>query len=150
VRASPEAVFAYLDDHERFSAHMTKSSWMMAGGKMTTAVDEGGGQAVGSHIRMAGTILGIRLALDEVVTLREPPHRKVWETTGEPSLLVIGPYRMGVGLSSTGTGTLLTVFLDYRLPRRRAWLGRLFGGLYARWCVRQMLLGAVEEFGPAS
>ena len=45
---------------------------------------------------MNGRILGLKLSLDEVVTERDPPARKVWETVGVPRLLVIGPYRMGL------------------------------------------------------
>lgn len=32
ISASPEDVFAYVDDHKRFSSHMNQSSWMMGGG----------------------------------------------------------------------------------------------------------------------
>jgi hypothetical protein len=27
------------------------------------------------------------------------------------------------------------------------WLGLLFGGVYAKWCVKQMLAGASKQFG---
>ena len=63
ILASPKEVFNYVDDHSRFSSHMNQSSWMLGGGKMETFVDAGNGQKVGSHIRMAGRALGIRLLL---------------------------------------------------------------------------------------
>ena len=136
--ASPPQVFAFADDHSRLSSHMNESSWMMGGGRMSVETDEGNGQAVGSHIR-----------LDEVVTRREPPSHKVWETVGTPRLLVIGAYRMGVHIAPENGGSRLQVFIDYDLPTGWAtyWLGRLFGGVYARWCVRQMLTGASAHFG---
>ena len=146
--APPEQVFAFADDHSRLSSHMNDSSWMMGGGRMSVVADEGGGQAVGSHIRLGGRVFGVRLFLDEVVTRRQPPFHKVWETVGMPRLLVIGAYRMGVHITPDNDGSRLRVFIDYERPTGRAtyWLGRLFGGVYARWCVRQMLAGASAHF----
>ncbi|HSQ51972.1 MAG TPA: hypothetical protein VLL94_11980 [Nitrospiraceae bacterium] len=115
---------------------------------MEVVLDEGRGQKVGSQIRLVGRVFGIELSVDEVVTERNPPHRKVWETTGSPKLLVIGPYRMGFDLSTTENGLMLHVFIDYALPERAParWLGHLFGKYYARWCTQQMVDDAVKHF----
>ncbi len=115
---------------------------------MKTMPDERRGKVVGSHIRMSGKILGLELSLDEVVTERQPPIRKVWETVGSPRLLVIGPYRMGFEVVPSGNGSRFRVFIDYALPPRwpARWLGRLFGGYYARWCTRTMVDDAVRQF----
>lgn len=148
VRASVGDVFAHLDDHTRLSSHMSQSSWRMGGGRMETTVDEGGGRRGGSHVRMNGRAFGIALSLDEVVTERTPPVRKVWETVGSPRLLVIGPYRMGFEVTPGPAGSLLKVFIDYALPAASAsrWLGRLFGRYYARWCTETMVADAVRHF----
>ena len=66
-------------DQERFSAHMMKSSVMMAGTTMEFEFDERRGQAVGSRIGLSGKVLGLALEGVEVVTERDPPRRKVWE-----------------------------------------------------------------------
>ena len=71
IDGSPEEVFGFVDDHARFSSHMTDSSWMMAGGRMNVELDDGKGRAVGSHIRLSGRVLGVRLHLDEVITRRD-------------------------------------------------------------------------------
>jgi hypothetical protein len=149
VNAAPESVFDYVDDHSRFSSHMEQSSWMMAGSRMSVELDAAQGRAVGSHIKLAGRVLGVRLFLDEVVTRRNPPGEKVWQTVGPLRLLVIGPYTMGVLIDADGHRSRLRVFIDYELPSGLGtyWLGRLFGGIYARWCVNQMLQGAVAHFG---
>src|SRR3990172_10608589 len=127
VNAPPEEVFAYVDDHARFSSHMSQSSWMMGGGKMDTQVDEGKGQTIGSHIRMGGKVFGIHLSFDEIVTERIPPNRKVWQTVGNPKLLVIGNYQMGVEVTSGNSKSKLKVFIDYELPEGAAkLLGILF------------------------
>jgi hypothetical protein len=148
IDAPPHEVFAFIDDHARFSSHMSKSSWMMGGGRMSIDLDAAKGQAVGSHIRFSGTVFGIRLSLDEVVTRRSPPTDKVWETVGAPRLLVIGSYTMGIQITPENGGSHLRVFLDYGVPCRWAtrWLGLLFAGLYARWCVEQMIAGASKHF----
>ena len=150
INASPEDVFAFVDDHSRFASHMSESSWMMGGGHMVVELDEANGQAVGSHIRLGGRIFGVSLYLDEVVTRRDPPTNKEWETVGAPRLLVIGAYSMGVQVTPEPGGSRLRVFIDYRLPDGRVtrWLGWLFGRLYARWCVDQMLTGVVKQLVP--
>jgi hypothetical protein len=139
IAAPVESVFAFLDGPERLAAHMSEPSWKMAGGRMTVDVDAGGGRAVGSHIRLRGSAFGIPLSLDEVVTGRDPPRSKEWETVGEPRLLVIGAYRMGFEVRPSGGGSDLRIFIDYEPPSRNAWLGRLLGATYASWCVRMML-----------
>ena len=148
VSAEPHKVFALLDDQTRLAEHMGKPSLMMGGGKMTYELDEQKGQAVGSHIRMGGSAFGWRLSLDEVVTERIPPRRKVWQTVGTPRLVVIGSYEMGFELTKAGAGSALEVWIDYDLPPRG--LGRFvpaLGDAYARWCVKQMANDAVRAFG---
>lgn len=148
IDASPEVAFAFIDDHARFSSHMNESSWMMGGGRMSVGLDAAKGQAVGSHISLSGRVFGVRLSVDEVVTRREPPINKVWETVDVPRLLVIGAYTMGVQITPVDGRSRMRVFIDYELPKGWAtyWLGLLFSGFYARWCVDQMLRGAVKTF----
>jgi hypothetical protein len=115
---------------------------------MRVEVDEGLGQRVGSRIRLAGRVLGFELSVEEVVTERSPPFRKVWETTGSPNLLVVGHYRMGFDLSPRGSESMLRVFIDYALPKGAPaqFLGPLFGRYYARWCTQQMVDDTVKHF----
>ena len=145
--APPEAVFARLDDQTRLAKHMDQPSMMMGGGRMTYGFDTAKGQAVGSHIRMGGEAFGLKLAVEEVVTEREPPRRKVWKTIGVPTLVVIGPYEMGFELEPSAGGSHLRVWIDYDLPA--AGLGRWvpwLGAFYARWCVGQMVQDAAHNF----
>ena len=119
---------------------------MMGGGRMEVSVDEGRGQKVGSHIRLGGTAFGIQLFLDEVVTRHEPPRIKTWETVGDLRLLVVGHYKMGIEITPRGSDSMMRVYIDYGLPTTNVWLGRLFGGMYAKWCVGQMISGALDQF----
>jgi len=148
IAGSPEEVFSYVDDDANFSSHMNKSSWMMGGGKMETRVDEGKGQKVGSHIQMSGEVFWVTVSLDEVITEHEPPLRKTWETVGTPKLIVIGDYQMGLEVKPEDANSNLTVSIDYSLPesRKTRWIGQLFGGMYAKWCVGQMVNGTKNYF----
>ena len=148
VQAPMDQVFAHVDDHTRLSSHMSEPSWRTGGGRMVTELDSSRGQQVGSRIRLSGRVFGVGLSVEEIVTERNPPRRKVWETTGTPRLLVIGRCRMGFELSPRGKGSMLCVFIEYALPGRALarCLGRLFGRYYARWCTQQMVDDAVKHF----
>ena len=148
IPASQAEVFAYLDDQTRLAAHMEKRSMMMLGGRMTYAFDAGQGRAVGSVIRMGGHFLGLALVVVEVVTERTPPASKTWETRGPQRLLIIDSYVMGFETRAITEGTNARVYIDYRLPSSLPgrWLGLLFAGVYARWCVSRMLDDASRHF----
>ena len=148
VQAPMDQLFAHIDDHTRLSSHMSERSWRTGGGRMETEIDSGRGQKIGSRIRLSGRVFGVGLSVEEIVVERDPPRRKVWETTGTPKLLVIGRYRMGFELSPRGKWSMLRVFIEYALPERglARWLGRLFGRYYARWCTQQMVDDAVKHF----
>lgn len=146
IPRSAEDIFSYIDDHNNLSSHMNKSSWMMAGSRMETSIDAAHGQEVGSHIKMNGKIFGINLFLDEIITRREPPRAKAWETVGDLKLLVIGHYRIGVEIKPQDSNSSFRVSIDYNLPTTNAWLGKLFGGYYAKWCVEQMIKNTKNYF----
>ena len=148
VKAPVDRVFAHLDDPKALAAHMGKSSMMMMGSRMYIDVDADGGRVVGSKIRMQGRMMGIPLSLEEVITERQVPSRKVWETIGTPNLLVVAHYRMGFELTPRGDSSMVRVFIDYSLPTTApgSWLGRLLGGVYARWCTKQIAEDAARQF----
>ena len=149
VHAPVDQVFAYLDDPKALAAHMGQSSLMMMGSRMLIDVDADGGRAVGSHIRVQGRMMGIPLSLEEMITERQVPRRKVWQTIGTPNLLIMAHYHMGFELTPSGDSSMVRVFIDYSLPTTApgSWLGRLLGGVYARWCTTQMADGAARHFG---
>ena len=121
---------------------------MMFGSRMNMHVDDGRGQRVGSIIKLDGKVLGLRLRVEEAVVERTPPSKKVWETIGDPELLVIGPYRMGFEIVPSGVRSTLRVFIDYDLPRTGLgrWFGPWLGAFYAQWCTRQMAQDAKRHF----
>ena len=115
---------------------------------MELELDEQQGRSVGSRSRLAGHVFGIGLSVEEIVTEYQPPRLKVWETAGEPRLLVLARYRLGFEVTSEGSGSVLRVFIDYGLPETGLgrWCGVLFGNYYAKWCTRRMLEDAVMHF----
>lgn len=151
VAADAQRLFAHLDDQRRLASHMEKPSLMTAGASMHFETDVQRGQAVGSVIRMSGRVLGLHLAVEEIVTEYGPPLRKTWETIGTPRLLVIDAYRMGFAISAQASGSRLLVFIDYRLPAHglARVLGRLLGRSYAAWCTRKMAGDAAAAFARA-
>ena len=86
--------------------------------------------------------------LHEAVVERQPPRLKTWETEGEPRLVVIGNYCMGFQMAPSVSGSLLTVFIDSRLPSGQPgrWLGRALAHAYARWCCARMVEDAQQAF----
>ena len=151
ANAPVDRVFAYLDDPKALAAHMGESSMMMTGSRMSIDVDADCGRVIGSKIRMHGRVMGIPLSLEEVITERQVPYRKVWATIGTPNLLVMAHYRMGFELTRQGDSSLVRVFIDYSLPTKPlgSWLGRLLGGVYAHWCTKQMADDAARHFNSA-
>jgi hypothetical protein len=89
------------------------------------------------------------IVVNEVVTEREPPRRKRWQTMGEPRLIVIGRYEMGFEIVPQEDASRLRLWIDYE-PARGAfgWLPAL-GQMYARWCVDRMVEDAVAAFARA-
>ena len=144
VQATINDAFRVLDDPTRLPRHLTRRSWKLGWGKMTTIVDEQWGRVVSSHVVRRGRAFGVPLFLDEVVTGREILRCKAWETVGEPRLFVIGPYRMGFEIAPSKRGVLIHVSIDYELPSHgiSRLLGYLVGRVYAKWCIRQMVLDA--------
>lgn len=147
--APQDQVFDFLDDFERLGAHMTRSSWKMAGSHMRYQFDAARGRAVGGRVSLSGSFLGIRLAIDEEVVERQPPAFKSWRTFGVARMLILAGYHMGFSLTPLRHGSRLAIYIDYAIPR--SGIGRLLGGLfadgYARWCVRSMLASATSHFG---
>jgi hypothetical protein len=86
---------------------------------MEIELDNERGQSVGSHIRLRARVFGISLFVDEIVTERNPPRRKVWETTDSPELLIIGHYRMGFEITPTKPASTMRVFIDYACRTKR-------------------------------
>jgi hypothetical protein len=140
VEAPADVVFAFLDDQENLSSHMSKPSLMMLGTTMEIVMDADRTRSIGSRFGFSGSILGVPLKVDEVVTARNPPLSKTWETTDEPTLWVIGRYAMGFDLVRLGTRCELRVHIAYARAQG------ILGGLLSRLLGTSMQAGAHVEW----
>mgnify|MGYP005806245913 CR=1 FL=1 len=54
---------------------------------------------------------------------------------------------MGFEITTSLSGSVLRVFIDYDLPQTipARWLGRMFGRYYGRWCIRKMASDAAAQ-----
>ena len=150
LSAKSAAVFAWADDHARLVGHMGDGGWRMGGGAIRLESDDARGQALGSRLALRGRAFGLPLSVDEVIVEYRPPTSKVWQTIGEPTLWVIGAYRMGFALDEADGVTCMQVFIDYALPTRSRWLGKWLGAGYARWCTQRMAQDAEKVFSEAA
>lgn len=138
-------LFDLLDDPQRLGGHMERRFWRTLGTRMGYRFDARGGRAVGSRMSLEGDLWGWRVGVEQQVVAHDPPHRKAWETLGEPRLIVVGHYRMGFEIHPATAGSVVRVWLDYCIPswRPRA-IARALAAGYASWCVRQMTRDAVR------
>lgn len=148
IHATAEDVFSFLDDPRHLSSHMEKSSLMMAGSSMRIELDSKEGKAIGAEIILRGAIMGIPLFIREVVSDRQPPIRKLWETVGTQKMIILDQYRMGFEISPRGRDSFITVSIEFALPNSlgRKILGLLLGKVYARWCTQNMANCAAHHF----
>jgi hypothetical protein len=139
--AQAEEVFCYLDDPLRLTAHMSQSSWMMAGSKMETELDSKKGQAQGSRIILRGSFLGVPIYVSEIIVERLPSRSKRWRTEGAQKLIIMDQYQMGFELKPQEGAVNLTIFIDYTIPCHGVGrtLGKLASHSYAKWCVDSMI-----------
>lgn len=79
-------------------------------------------------------------------------REKVWRTVGQPRLLVMAAFQMGLTVTPFDTGARLKVTLEYELPRRGLprLLGQALAAPYGRWCLRRVCRdakAALEDSG---
>nr|WP_237244029.1 polyketide cyclase [Sinorhizobium sp. M14] len=130
---------------------MREPSMMMLGARMIYELDERAGRATGSVIKMHGSLLGLPLSVEEVIVDRRPPHRKTWRTFGRTRLAVIGAHQVGFEIMPAKGFCRLRIFINFNYPSSilGKLIGMMFGGAYARWCLRRMSEEAAAQFQPS-
>lgn len=145
IPATVQDVFDYVDDQAKYYSHVLGFTRLL-GGTMDLQADQGHGQAIDSHIRLTGKVLGASLSLEEKVTQREPPHSKSWETVGTPSFLIVGHYRYGVHVRPLGGGAVLDISFDFSPPTGSGPVRLLLSRIYGRICAREMATSTRNHF----
>src|SRR5689334_10624328 len=104
-RATPEDVFQRLDDLGVTGMHMTQSSMPMMGGKLTLEFLTKHRTGLGSKYRWTGKVMGIAMDFTVEVTKWLRNKEKIWETIGNPKIIIYSWYRMRLKISTTPHGT---------------------------------------------
>lgn len=140
IHATPEKVFAYMDDIHNTGWHMEKTSMPLMGGKMSVEILSKQRSGLGSTFRWTGRVLGLTIDFTETVVRWVANEERVWRTVGDPRILIIGNYEMRFFTKQVLQGTQLTVEIDYELPKPLFWnfMGRLLASSYSRWCLTNM------------
>lgn len=150
IQATPEKVFAQMDDFSKTGMHMSESSMMMMRSKLK--LEQLSPNAAGLHAkyRWYGKMTGMTLDFTQVVTKWMPPKLKEWETIGDAQIIIMRWYRMGFETAPATNGTMVTISIAYEPPE--GWFYRflsfLFGGLYCNWCLNNMLNDTKKALEP--
>lgn len=141
IHATPEQVFARMDDFSKTGMHMSESSMMMMGSKLTLEQISPNATGFGAKYRWYGKMMGMTIDFSESVTKWEPPKMKEWETFGDARIIIMRWYRMGFEIIPSENGTMVKLSISYLPPK--AWYYRLlsflFGRWYCNWCLNNML-----------
>jgi hypothetical protein len=119
---------------------MSRPSIAMLGAVLHTEQVSSNPSGLDATYRSHGRILGLPIDFTARVTRWVPDREKVWRTTGEPRLIVLGAFEMQLTIAPAARGSRLTAGIAYTLPK--SWAGRLLGYLlarpYSRWCLRRI------------
>lgn len=141
IHGNPHNVFLFMDDLAKTGMHMTESSMMMMGSKLTLEEVSKNKSGVGSTFRFYGKMMGMKIDFTEAVTEWVQDKSKAWEIIGDAKIIIMSWYRMNFDLKPQGNDTLAVLSISYKRPR--GWfyktLSFLFGKLYCWWCLRNML-----------
>jgi hypothetical protein len=141
IEVPPNEVFAQLDNFSKTGMHMSESSMMMMGSKLSLEQVSTNAVGPGATYRWYGKMLGMTIDFKQAVTTWEPPQRKAWETEPEAKIIIMRWYRMGFELKPLDNGTEVMLFINYLPPRQWYFqvLSALFAPWYCNWCLNSML-----------
>lgn len=149
IKSTPEKVFARMDDLANTGMHMTKSSMMMMGNKLTLEQTSLNATGIGAKYHWYGKMMGMSMDFSETVTKWEPPRSKEWETFGNARMIIMSWYRIWFNISLAENGSRAEIFISYLPPAQ--WYNKilsfLFAGLYCNWCLNNMLNDTKKSLG---
>ena len=141
IHSSAGKVFAQMDDFSKTGMHMTESSMMMMGSKLTLEQLSPNSSGVDAKYRWYGKMMGMTMDFSETVTKWQPPKLKEWETVAEAKIIIMSWYRMWFEIAPAENGTLAKISISYLPPKQ--WhhkiLSFFFATWYCNWCLNNML-----------
>lgn len=151
VRAPPDALFDYLDDHRNLSS--SHGTAILGHDGFEHEGPRGRARGAGPSARGSASPEAFWASLG-----RKPDRHRTRAATPEgvdhgrrASALGDRTLLDGFRIVPQSTSSLLTVFICCDLPRAFATRlpGRLLGGIYARWCMRRRTGAAARHFSPS-
>jgi hypothetical protein len=120
---------------------MTQSSAMMMGGKLDLQFLTDHHTGLGTKYQWTGKMMGFKMDFTVRVTRWIPGEEKIWETIGEPELIIYSWYRMHLMLTETMGSTCARLSISYKKPKGifHNLLSFLFADWYCKWCLKHML-----------
>src|SRR6187551_958462 len=98
IHADAHRVFTFMDDLAKTGMHMTESSMMMMGSKLTLEDITKNSSGVGATFLWYGKMMGMKMDFTEMVTAWMQDKSKTWETIGEAKIIIMSWYRMNFNL----------------------------------------------------
>ena len=138
---TPEQVFKCIVDIGVTGMHMTQSSMMMMGSKLSLNFLTAYHTGFGSKYRWTGKILGMPMDFTVEVIKWIFPKEKIWETIGDAKLIIYSWYMMHLMVTPTPNGSKAELSISYEKPKGfiNRLLSFLFADWYCRWCLKHML-----------
>ncbi len=141
IHSTPEKVFQQMDDFSKTGMHMSESSMMMMGSKLTLEKLSDIATGVGASFRWHGKMMGMKMDFSETVTKWEQNKLKEWEIVGDAKIIIMSWYRMWFEISPAENGTLAKISISYLPPKEWYYkiLSFFFANWYCKWCLNNML-----------
>ena len=139
ILATPEKVFAHMDDINNVGWHMSgESSMPMMGSRLRLEVIDDK-KGIGATYRWKGSVMNMPIDIKETVTKWIKNGEKSWQTIGKPKMIVMSGYVMHLRVSPTEKGTKVLFEIDYSLPKTPwGWIiGVILARKYAKWCLQR-------------
>jgi hypothetical protein len=141
INATPQKVFAYMDNLSNTGMHMTEKSSMMMGNKLQLKQLSENATGLNAKFRWFGKMMGFTLDFTVIVTNWIKDKEKIWETVGDAKMIIMKWYKMHLLISSEGKNTKVALSISYIKPKNIFFrvIAFFLSPLYANWCLNKML-----------
>lgn len=141
INATPEKVFAYMDNLGNTGMHMTESSGMMMGSKLELKQLSENATGYNAKFKWSGRMMGFIMDFTVVVTKWIKDREKIWETKGEAKMIILKWYQMRLVISPEGENTKVELSIAYTKPDNFYFrvIAFFLAPWYASWCLSNML-----------
>ena len=110
----------------------------MMGGKLDLNFLTASHTGLGSKCRWTGKIVGMVMDFTVEVTTWIKGKEKIWETIGDPKMIIYSWFRMNLEISTSLDDTQAELSITYEKPKGR-FLSFFLADWYCRWCLKNML-----------